>query len=31
MTNDSILPKQAENSGISLKDICSEVIEQAIN
>ena len=31
MTNDSILPKQAENSGISLKDICSEVIKQAIN
>ena len=31
MTNDSIIPKQAENNGISLKDICSEVIEQAIN
>jgi|TARA_B110000503_G_scaffold61247_1_gene97211 D-alanine-D-alanine ligase len=31
MTNESILPKQAENSGISLKDICSEVIEEAIN
>ena len=31
MTNDSILPKQAENSGISLKDICSEVIKKAIN
>ena len=31
MTNESILPKQAENSGISLKDICSEIIEEAIN
>ena len=30
MTNESIFPKQAKNYGISLKDLCTEVIEQAM-
>ena len=30
MTNESIFPKQAEVNGISLKDLCSEVIAQAV-
>ena len=30
MTNESIFPKQAKNYGISLKNLCTEVIEQAM-
>lgn len=30
MTNESIFPKQAEVNGISLKDLCNEVIAQAV-
>jgi D-alanine-D-alanine ligase-like ATP-grasp enzyme len=31
MTNESIFPKQAKLNNISIKDLCNEMLEQALN